>query len=718
MKNWFSGALFLLITCLARADEGLWLPYLLGDHVFADMVKKGLKITREQFYAINKASLKDAAILVNGHASGALISAEGLLLTSLSASELISDENRINTQANQSAGFFAHARQDETACRTCFADQLYTFEDISKEMEDSLKGLGGSERISKQRSAAKLIAGRYSDEPHGQYARVYDFYSANQFLLMVYHRYRDLRLVIATPISLSGLVRDNNPWLWPRYAAGFTLLRIYQGRDGRPAAYSTSNLPLHAAFYFPISIKGYKEGDFTLAIGYPTFSNRYESSLGLRAAIEITGPTRLKLLSMKSAFLFTEMKKDQAINSQLATAYDQCMHAYLFQDGELKAASRANLYDRKIKEEAAFQQWAGSRQEYAYIFRDWEKLYAAWSPYAKHSVYIDEGLRLSPLLQFAGSLQAVEDALVKQSGGDLKQALDNANRDRQTFLRAENKASDMKIMAGWTELFYHEIPKNQHPIGFFESLKGTYGDLNAEASFGKYATAVFSHTLIFDDGRWNAFLREPDATVLQDDPAYRHANLFLKNWRDKFSPYWRQFKAGEADLGAQFQKATRQWDPNKMLFPEANGSLRISYGIAKSYNPGASIHFDFQATMAGLLDQYKSMPGQQALPQSLLDIGKKKDFGAFGDRGRADLVITFVTNNDLSPGLEGAPMLNASGQIIGMVLDGNFEGLDRAMAYHPDFSRTVCVDMRYILWYIEKVGEYPQFVNELTLVKP
>jgi len=267
-------------------------------------------------------------------------------------------------------------------------------------------------------------------------------------------------------------------------------------------------------------------------------------------------------------------------------------------------------------------------------------------------------------------------------------------------------------------MYYKDVDKNQRPVGFFETIKGSYGDLTSEDTYVKYAADVFAGTMIFDDTRWNAFIANPDATVLQGDPAYAHANAFVKNWQGKYLPFYQQFTAKNNELARLFLKGIKQMDPKKIRYPDATFTMRVSYGNVKSYNPRDAVHYDYVCTMKGVLEKYVPGDYEFDLPSKLVELANKKDFGQYADKQRNDLVVTFITTNDITGGNSGSPVLNANGELIGLAFDGNYEALSHKIAFDAVYNRTICVDIRYVLWCIDKMGGASNIINELKLVKP
>lgn len=720
MKKLFVTIALSLTLLRSQADEGMWLPLLLGQQVYNDMVKRGLKLTKDQLYHINKASIKDAIIIFSGFCTGEIVSNEGLIFTNHHCGyDAIA---KASTVANNylKDGFWAGSKQAEIPSAGLYAEFLLRIEDVTKEVEDSVKGLSSAERSAKLSSVIPSINSRLSDPSKNISARISPLFKGNQFLVFVYQKYSDVRLVGNPPESIGKFGGDTDNWEWPRHTGDFSVFRVYMKKDGQPGDYSAENVPYKPKHFLPVSLKGIKDGDYAMIYGYPGSTNRYETSLGVKQKIDISNPTLVKLRDIRLKAMFEQMKKDPAVRLKLASDYASIANYWKFYDGETKQLLKYHIYDQKKTAEEKFQQWASGKPAFQNIFSDWTKVYDAWRPYSKHQVYMNEGIAGSPLLAFAASLQQVENAIVKKgSSADIKKAVDAATAARTNFLEEENTASDQVILATVLQMFYSDIDKSQHPIGFYEGIKNSFGDLNDENTYKKYAASVFNNTLILNDGKWNAFASNPDATVLQADPAFATASAFFKNWQGKYLPPFQQFNARNAELGRLYLKGVMQMDSvkAKKMYPDATFTMRVSYGNVKSYNPRDAVHYDYVTTIKGVLEKYKPGDYEFDLPAKFLELANKKDFGQYADPVRKDLIVGFITTNDITGGNSGSPVIDANGNLIGLAFDGNYEALSHKIAFDPVYNRTICVDVRYVLWCIDKLGGAGHLIKELKIVK-
>lgn len=722
MRKLFITIVFLFILLLKSfADEGMWLPLLLGQQVYNDMVKRGLKLTKEQLYSINKASLKDAVIIFGGGCTGEIVSPEGLIFTNhhcgydVIAGASTMDHNYLRD------GFYAGSRAEEIPAEGLTVQFLLRIDDVTKEIMDSLQGLTGMDRVQRQQQVIMNINSRLSDTAKSMEARVSSLFKGNQFLVFIYQRYKDIRLVGAPPESIGKFGGDTDNWEWPRHTGDFSIFRVYMSKDGKPAKYSTENIPLKPKWYLPVSIKGVKDGDYAMIYGYPGGTNRYETSYGVKQKIDIDNPTLVKLRDVRLKYMFDEMKKDPAIKLQLSPSYASIANYWKFYDGESKELVKYDIYDQKKNFEEKFIAWAKGKPDYENIFTEWASAYEAWRPYSKTRVYMMEGVYGSPLIAFAGSLLQLERALVSinANAADVKKAADAADNYRKEFLTDENKPSDQNILAAITKMYYEDIPQDQQPVGFYNNLRNNYGDLKDVATYQKFAADVFSKTMVFDDARWKDFIAHPDANKLQQDPAFDFASTFTKNYTGKYLPYYQQFTAKNNELGRLYLKGIMQMDTvkAKKMYPDATFTMRVTFGNVKSYNPRDAVHYNCVTTAKGVLEKYVPGDYEFDLPQKAVDLMRKKDFGQYADKNLKDLVTDFITTDDITGGNSGSPVINANGELIGLAFDGNYEALSHKIAFDKDLNRTICVDIRFVLWCIDKLGGAQNIIKELKIMR-
>ncbi len=720
MKKFFVSIILSISLLRASADEGMWLPMLLGQQVYNDMVKKGLKLTKEQLYSINKSSIKDAIIIFGGGCTGEIVSAEGLIFTNHHCGyDAIATASSVEHNYLKD-GFYALSKDQEikTSLTVQFLDRIV---DVTKEVEEAVKGLSWADRIKKMPDVYKSITDKVADKDNGLSGRIYSMFKGNQYLMYVYKTYRDIRLVGTPPESVGKFGGDTDNWEWPRHTGDFSVFRVYMSKDGKPAEHSAENVPLKPKHFLPVSLKGIKDGDYAMIYGYPGSTNRYETSYGVKLKNDIDNPSLVNLRDMRLKFMHEQMIKDPAVKLKLASNYAGVANYWKFFDGETKQLKKFRTYEEKQAFESKFQSWAKGKPDYENLLADYAKNYETWTPYSKHRVYINEGIMGSQLAAFAAALIKLEADMVKTgaSSADIKKSVENAKAARKGYEEDADRASDEKILAAVCQMFYNDIDKNQHPIGFYEGLKNTYGDLKDDATYKKWAKDVYEKTLLLDEARWKAFTENPDANTLQADPAFAFAAAFVKNYNTKYSPMYQAFVSKNNELGRSYMKGIMEMNPAAAakMYPDANFSMRVSYGNVKSYKPRDAVSYDYVCTGKGILEKYVPGDYEFDLPAKQIELMKKKDYGQYIDKGRNDLVVCFITTNDITGGNSGSPVIDGSGNLIGLAFDGNYEALSHKIAFDKDLNRTICVDVRYVLWCIDKLGGAPNIIKELKLVR-
>ncbi len=703
----------------AQADEGMWLPMLLGQQVYADMVKKGLKLTKEQLYSINKSSLKDAIIIFGGGCTGEIVSSQGLIFTNHHCGYgAISGASTVEHNYLRD-GFYAYNKDQEIKSNLTvqFLDRIV---DVTAEVEDQLKGLTYADRVKKIVEVYKAITDKVADKENELAGRIYGMFKGNQHIMYVYKTYRDIRLVGAPPESVGKFGGDTDNWEWPRHTGDFSIFRVYASKTGKPVAYSADNVPMTPKHFLPVSIKGFKDGDFAMIYGYPGGTTRYETSYGIKLKNEIDNPSLVGLRDVRLKLMYEQMIKDPAVKLKLADNYAGVANYWKFFDGETKQLIKYKVFDEKQAYENKFNAWAKGKPEYENVMADYAKNYADWSPYSKQRQYLNEGILGSPLAGAASRLISLEALLLKNTpAADLKKAVDAATAARDGFKTGEDLPSDEKILAKTAMMFYNDVDKNQHPIGFYEGIKNAYGSLNDEATFKAWARDVFAKTMMLDDAKWKAFTDNPTAVALQEDPAFAYASAFTKNYTSKYTSLYTAFVNKNNELGRLYLKGIMEMNPaavNKM-YPDANFSMRVSYGNVKSYRPRDGVFYDYVTTSKGVLEKYKAGDYEFDLPAKQVELLKKRDFGQYLDKRTNDLVVGFITTNDITGGNSGSPVMDGSGNLIGLAFDGNYEALSHKIAFDKDLNRTINVDVRYVLWCIDKLGGAKNIIDELKLVK-
>ena len=708
----------LLATFTSNANEGMWIPLLLGQQVYSDMVKNGLKLRADQLYSANKSSIKDAIVIFGNGCTGEIVSSQGLLFTNhhcgygqIAAASTV-EANYLRD------GFWAANKAQEIPSKNLTVRFLTRITDVTGRVNDSLANMSGAERASRLSRVQTNIAKELVGDDEFKTAVVASMFKGNQFFLYEYDIFKDVRLVGTPPESVGKFGGDTDNWEWPRHTGDFSVFRVYMSADGKPANYSVNNVPYKPKHYLPVSIKGVKDGDYAMIFGYPGGTNRYETSYGVKLSTDINNPSLVKLREMRLKYMLQEMKKSEATKLQLASEYAGVANYWKFFGGETKQLLKSEAYEAKQKSEQRFTDWAKGNPELQNLFSDYNKAYQQWQPYAMHRQYIIEGIGASKIIAASAALQGLENLLKNQpnNADGIQKAIAAAERARQNFHDNTNFTADENILAEVLMMFYNDIDKSQHPQGFYENLFRNYSTIDA-SPYRLFATEVYGSSMMVDNGRWEAFKKKPSLEALQADPAYKVVDAFIKNYTTTIAPQYTAFNTANNELGRLYLKGILQMDKAKAakMYPDANFTMRVSYGHVKSYAPRDGVSYDYITTMKGVMEKYKPGDYEFDLPKRYVELYKARDFGRYADPRENDIVVGFVTSNDITGGNSGSPVLNARGELIGLAFDGNYEALSHKMMFDDAANRTINVDIRYVLWCIEKLGGAKHIVDELTI---
>lgn len=714
MKKITHLAIALFLSASMVADEGMWLVHLIGNKTYNDMVKRGLKLSKEQLYSINKSSIKDAIAIFGGGCTSEMVSPEGLLFTNHHCG--YGSINAVSTVENNylENGFWAKSKQEEIPCPGLSVQFLVSIADVTDSVNARIKDIKPEDLASKLPGVLAQM-GKKAAEGTGYEVRISSFFKGNQFLQFSYQIFKDVRLVGTPPQSIGKFGGDTDNWEWPRHTGDFSIFRVYMSPDGKPAEHSKDNVPYKPKHFLPVSIKGLNDGDYAMIYGYPGGTNRYETSYGVQLKIDIENPTLVELRDIRLKAMHAEMIKDPKVKLQLASSYAGIANYWKFFDGETKQLIKHKVIEQKQKDEAAFEKWAQGNKDYDNLFTDIKKTYDQWRPYAKSRVYLTEGIMGSPLISFAASLNSLRTAMANKPD-DVKKITTVLEKNYQKFIKNENVVSDRNILSAILKKFYDEVDPSQRPKAFYDQLESKYGPLTPE-TYLKFSNDIFAGTMLLDSTKFRAFLQNPDTLAMKNDPAVSTALAFLDNYNTTVSKHFADFNAQNFALNRKYQKGILEKMKGQTFYPDANFTMRISYGNVKSYSPRDAVHYKEICTLGGVMEKYKPGDYEFDLPEKLLTLIKNKDYGQYVDKKVNDVVVCFITNNDITGGNSGSPVLNAKGELIGLAFDGNYEALSHKIAFDGELNRTICLDVRYLLFVVEKLGGATNIINELAIRK-
>jgi len=717
MKKIFS---VLLVTMLAMgsafAGEGMWLLNKLKQVNEAQMRELGFKLTAEDIYSLNKASMKDAvARLGGGFCTGEVVSADGLMLTNhhcgYSAIQSLSTlENDILTN-----GFWAMKRDEERP-----ADFSVSFLQYITDVSDTVLSALNAEMSEAERDSvigvmARALEGRATEgQPHIQ-ADFKSMFEGNEFYLFVYKTYPDVRLVGTPPNAIGKFGGDTDNWQWPRHTGDFSMFRIYTGPDGEPAEYAAENIPFKPKWHFPVSLDGVKKGDFSMIMGFPGSTDRFLNSDGVKLALDVEQPSRVKIRGEKLDIMKKHMNASNAVRLKYAAKYAQVANYWKYFIGQQKGLKAQHVFDRKKAQEDDLMAWVDSdpvrEAKYGEVRQDLSDGYAERAQFEKASTYMQEAAFGCEAVMFGYRLFRLKKQLEtdQDDGKEIMTLADQARTSTRQFWKNYDPATDQEVTAAMFKLINDNVDPSQQPTVIATVNKKYKGD------FDKWAAAMFKTSVLTDSTRLMAFLAKPKLKTLQKDMGMQAMESSIGLYRNDLGPAIQDAQV-KIDKGYRLMVAAMmEKDPEHMWYSNANSSERLTYGIVNDYSPADAVHYDLSTTQVGILQKEDPTSDEFNVPKRQKELLLAKDFGQYAD-ANGDLPINFISENDITGGNSGSPVINGNGELIGIAFDGNWEAMSGDISYEPELQRTISVDIRYVLWVIDKFAGAKHLVDEMTLV--
>jgi Mor family transcriptional regulator len=698
----------------AKADEGMWIPMLIGKN-YDEMQRLGLRLTKDDLYNINNSSLKDAILQFGGGCTAEMVSDKGLLLTNHHCGyDAIANLSTVDRNLLDN-GFWAKSMDEELPAKGVTALFLQRMEDVTDEVLEAVGNATGEEYNKKVEAIAKKIEER-STNGGKLVANVKSYFNGNQFFLLIYKRYTDVRLVGTPPKSLGKYGGDTDNWMWPRHTADFSMFRVYADASNQPAAYSAANVPYRPKKYLPVSAKGVEEGDFAMVMGYPGRTNRYEVSYGVDLAVNVTNPSIVDCRDLRLNIMKRHMDKDKKVYLQLTSSYSRIANYWKYFIGQTEQLKRLEVVAQKKDAEDKFVSWQRTAGQNTSLMGDFQKIYADYAPYAKHQAYYGEAFRAPALTGMAAGLKPLYDAYERHNGkladDTLKKYISQAQSNYRATVKDYEAATDRELFTEMTRLYYINVPKSQHPGIYTTILNGADG--KSKAAYASYTTTVYGNTFLTDSNRFNAFCKAPSFAKLKADAAVKYANSFVSNYNKNYLPKIETFNNKKAELAREYVKQLMQMQKGKKFYPDANSTMRITYGKVKSYQKIDGVNFNYFTTLDGLMAKYKPKDEDFDVPAKLISLYNDKDYGRYADAD-GSLHTCFITNNDITGGNSGSPVMNANGELIGTAFDGNWEAMSGDIAFDKKYKRTIVCDIRFVLFLIDKLGGADNIVKEMNV---
>lgn len=712
MKNKLLLILTVVLTApaLLKADEGMWLLNKMKDVYYNDMKKCGVKLTAEEIYSINNSSLKDAIGWFSNGCTSEIVSDQGLVLTNhhcgydAIAGLSTAKDNILDN------GFWAKTKAEERPAPGVTVALVVEIKDITIEVMDSIKGMSAADVNKNLGRIYRAITKRATEGNHYE-AQCRQMYDGNAYYLFTFERFKDVRLVGTPPQNIGKFGGDTDNWMWPRHTGDFSVFRIYVGKDNKPAAYSEDNVPYKPKHHLKVTTNGVKKGDYAMIIGFPGRTDRYMFSQGVQMATDYKNPTIVKLRDIRLKEWKAEMDKDTDVRLSLASDYAGVANYWKYYDGEAQQLKNNRVQSVKEKQEAKFAKWANGKEEYKNVLSDVAKAYEAYMPYSKQYWYWREGIIAPTIAKLAYYATLIADAQEQGNTGRvayLQGALKKIVED-MPFGEAVVRA-DKKIFAKVLKLYSSEVKVEDQPKWFRDNISA-YNSEDFNAGIDEFVKYAFASSIFADKQMAAAWMANPRMELLKNDIMYQYVKAFKQNYDDKFKAKKDEFDKQEKELSRLYIKGLMEQNPKINYYPDANSSIRLTYGKVKPY-----LNFEYITYLDGVIEKNEKFGDNPEfdLPQNLVDAYNKKDFGNYTDK-TGKVPVCFITDNDITGGNSGSPVMDAKGRLIGLAFDGNWEAMSGNISYNAKKQRTIVVDIRYVLWIMEKLGGATNLIEEMNI---
>ncbi|MEJ6616264.1 MAG: S46 family peptidase [Crocinitomicaceae bacterium] len=703
-------AFMLILSSVVKADEGMWLPFLLGRN-YEDMKKHGLNLTQEEIYSLNNSSLKDAIISFGGFCTGEIISKKGLILTNhhCGYDAIAGASTKANNYLDE--GFWARSLDQEIPVAGLTASFIIRIEDVSATINKELnENMTLEERNAKIKELSAVLSKDATEGTHYE-AFVRDFYEGNEFYLFVKETFNDVRMVGAPPQSAGKFGGDTDNWMWPRHTADFSMFRIYADADNKPAQFSAENKPYTPKHSLPISIKGVQENDYAMILGFPGSTDRYLSSWGVEQAVSKEQPKRVDIRGVKLDIMKSYMDKDVDLRLKYSSKYAQVANYWKYFIGQSEQLKNNKVADKKRKIESEFKTFVAGKDLYKDVLPSLEKYYAATNDVINIKVYQSEFIYTVDANLAAFRYKFWIDAI---KGGNAERAemiLGRLNQVVDEYYENANTELEAQTIHDVLEMYLKDIPVSQMgPLAKSIAVKGHKG-------LDKFFKGIKSKSIFLNKDKFEAFKAKPTEKALLADPLFKlimdmNGAHTLATSTDEIT------KATDAQEQANrlFVKGLREMQPEKKFYPNANSTMRLTYGNVLPYDPKDGVSYHYTTSIDGVMEKEDPNVAEFNVHPRIKEVWSRKDFGQYADKD-GNLTVNFLSNNDITGGNSGSPVINGDGQLIGTAFDGNWEAMSGDIYFEPNIQRTISLDIRYTLWLVDKCFGATNLIEEMELVK-
>ncbi len=705
-----------IFSCYLKAKEGMWIPILLEKYNIEEMQQMGFKLTAEDIYSVNQACLKDAVVIFGNGCTGELISDEGLLITNHHCGYGAIQKHSSVENDYLTHGFWAKNKSEELINKGLTVTFLKRMEDVTEKV---LKGIN-DDIIGKNDSIQKNIERIIKDATKGTHytAKVKPFFHNNQYFLFINEVFKDVRLVGAPPSAIGKFGGDTDNWMWPRHTGDFSIFRVYANKDNKPAEYSEENVPYKPIKHFPISLKGVNEGDFTMVFGYPGSTEQYVPSYHLKMITETINPQLIDIRTKKLDIIKKYQEKDPAIRIKYAAKAARISNSWKRWKGEIKGLEKLNAIDRKTEFETEFQEWAddSNSEKYQSLLNDYKQLYDKYVDYKLAYKFITEAV-------YNNGMEAV---LNSSNFNKIKKAYKKEKLDSAQILYLKNELNN-RLLSFYKD--YHIPIDKEMTIAILKTYKKVISpkflpdiynviDKKYKGNIEKYVDVVFKKTIFTSKEEVLEFAKnftEKDIKKLDKDPAFILYNSFYDSYKQKIYTNYNKLTSELEQLDKKYMAAQMEYKNDHVFYPDANFTLRVSYGKVSGYKPKDGVKFKNFTTLDGIIAKDNPEIYDYRVPKKLKELHKNKDFGDYALNGTVP--VCFIATNHTTGGNSGSPVVNANGELIGVNFDRAWEGVMSDLMFNPKQCRNISLDIRYVLFIIDKYADAGYLLDEMTIVR-
>jgi hypothetical protein len=704
----------LLMPMSIKADEGMWFLMFIERLNHRDMQKMGLQLTSEEIYSINNHSLKDAIVQFNGGCTAEIISKDGLVLTNHHCGYDAIAELSTAQKNLLKDGFWAENRKAEIKPSSLFVRFFVRMDDVSKRILSKVNP-SMSEADREKAINAEIAAIEKENNEGGKYTvSVRSFFQGNEYYYFVYQDYKDVRLVGTPPESIGKFGGDTDNWEWPRHTGDFSMFRVYADATGNPAEYSENNVPLQPKHFLPVNVGGVKENDFAMILGYPGRTNRWMPAAGIEQNVKFAYPAWVEGAKTGMDGMKKYMDQSDALNLVYASKYASTANYWKNRQGMIDALSKFGTSKTKAAQEAKFNAWANkpaNKAKYGNVVATINKYYGMTNEKSRHDNYLQQLFRTTSFGTVGRTLGRQLENYAKADATKRLQMAQGIEEMAAEFFKEVHIPAEKEILSAQLKLY----ATKSTGYAIAPAVKKIADENNND--FTKYVNAAFDLSVFTSMDKIKAFLAIPSQGILDNDPLYSLSNNMLTHFNSKSD----EIAKAQNDYSASYRllvEGLRESKIGTIKYPDANSTLRLTYGKVRSLpaDKRNDAKINNYTTLDGQIKKYKKGDQEFDLPIKVLEMNKNKDYGRFADKD-GSLHVNFLTDNDITGGNSGSPVLNGKGELIGLAFDGNIEAMAGDVIFDAKLQRTINVDIRYVLWIIEKFSGAKHIVDEMTLVK-